>query len=298
MAADTPADVWAAGDAYEPYVGRWSRSVARAFLPWLGLPRDLDWLDVGCGTGALSQIVLETCEPRSVAATDASAGFLEYARRRMPDARVTFRIGDAQALPFPDHAFDVAVSGLVLNFIPDKARAVAEMRRVLRPGGTAAFYVWDYAGDMQLMRPFWEAAAALDPKAETLDEGRRFPICHPEPLGDLCHDAGLIDIAARTIDIPTVFRDFDDYWTPLLTRHDRAPGYVMSLGTDQRFSLRERLRTILPTRSDGARWRPAGLIHCGVWRQLPRRSTERWLDPSHRSCVGSPRHERLTRLKT
>src|SRR3546814_6441872 len=161
-AAGKLAGMWAAGDAYEPYVGRWSRSVAREFLNWLALQPDLAWLDIGCGTGALSRAILDGGSPRAVVGVDSSAGYLAHARRRNRDPRATFRIGDAQALPFPDRSFDAAVSGLVLNFVPDGARALAEMRRVLRPGGTAALYVWDYAGEMQLMRRFWDAAVALD----------------------------------------------------------------------------------------------------------------------------------------
>ncbi|HEX6978912.1 MAG TPA: methyltransferase domain-containing protein [Alphaproteobacteria bacterium] len=251
MVAETPADVWAAGDAYEPYVGRWSRSVARAFLRWLALPSDLAWLDVGCGTGALSRTILDDGAPRSVLAVDSSAGYLDYARAHVCDPRLSFRIGDAQALPLADRAVDAAASGLVLNFIPDAARALAEMRRVVRPGGTVALYVWDYAGEMQLMRHFWNTVVALDPEAEALDEGRRFPICNPAPLSDLFRNAGLADIEVRTIDVPTVFRDFADYWTPFLGAQGPAPGYCMSLSPARREALRIRLRDALPTQADG-----------------------------------------------
>src|SRR5262249_24331951 len=147
-----PEDVWASGDAYEPYVGRWSRPVARALLAWLALPRDLRWLDVGSGTGALSQVLLEAAEPCEVVGIDRSDGYVAYARAHVTDGRVRFQVADAQSIPFPDAHFDAAVSGLVLNFVPDKARAVGEMRRAVRPGGTVAVYVWDYADRMQLMR--------------------------------------------------------------------------------------------------------------------------------------------------
>lgn len=245
-------DVWAAGDAYEPYVGRWSRSIARVFLRWLALPSDLVWLDIGCGTGALSQTVLEECAPRSVLAIDSSAGYLHYAQQRLQDPRIAFLAGDAQALPLPHHYVDATVSGLALNFIPDKARALTEMRRVVRQGGMVALYVWDYAGEMQLMRYFWDAAIALDRQAESLDEGRRFPICRPEPLSNLFQGAGLTDIDVRAIDVPTVFRDFDDYWTPFLGGQGPAPGYCMSLSPEWREELRARLRDNLPIRADGS----------------------------------------------
>ncbi len=247
----TPRDVWASGDAYEPYVGRWSRPVARELLAWLGLPPNLHWLDVGSGTGALSQVLLHNAAPREVVGIDQSDGYVAYARARVTDERVTFQVADAQSLPFPDARFDAAVSGLVLNFVPDKARAVGEMRRAVRPGGTVAVYVWDYAGRMQLMRRFWDAAIALDPAARDLDEGSRFPICKPEPLAALFQQAGLQTVETRAIDVPTLFRDFDDYWSPFLGGQAPAPGYCAALTEERRASLREHLRADLPTRPDG-----------------------------------------------
>jgi SAM-dependent methyltransferase len=144
------------------------------------------------------------------------------------------------------------VSGLVLNFVPDPARALAETARVVRPGGKAALYVWDHAGTMEMMRRFWDAAGGLDPAAVERDEGRRFPICRPEPLRELLTAAGFIDVEACAIDVPTVFRDFDDYWTPFLSGQAPAPGYCMSLGEEARAALRERLRTSLPVQADGS----------------------------------------------
>src|SRR4051812_20873887 len=156
-------EVWAAGDAYEPYVGRWSRLVADEFVAWLALPAGTRWADVGCGTGALAQAILDRARPRSVVGIDPSEGFLAFARRRVGRDRAAFRIGDAQALPVDAAALDAAVAGLVLNFVAEPPRALAEMRRIVRPGGTVAAYVWDYAGRMELIRRFWDAAGALDP---------------------------------------------------------------------------------------------------------------------------------------
>jgi len=202
-------DVWASGHAYEPYVGRWSRLVARQFVDWLRVPPSSDWIDVGCGTGALCEVILASASPRQV-------------------------------------------TGMVINFVPDQAKAVSEMRRATRPDGVVAAYVWDYAGAMQMMRAFWDAAMALDPNAVALDEGRRFPVCHPEPLAKLFADAGLKDVAVRAIDVPTVFKDFDDYWTPFLGGQAPAPGYCMSLSEDRRAVLRERIRAGLPVNDDGS----------------------------------------------
>jgi SAM-dependent methyltransferase len=168
------------------------------------------------------------------------------------DPRATFQVGDAQSLPFADRSFDVAVAGLVVNFIPDQAKAAREMKRLTRPGGIVAAYVWDYAGEMQMMRRFWDAAIALDSNAIPLDEGRRFPVCHPEPLGNLFRDAGLDDVSARPIDVRTTFKDFDDYWTPFLGGQAPAPGYCMSLTEDRRAALRDRIRASLPINKDGS----------------------------------------------
>jgi trans-aconitate methyltransferase len=243
-------DAWAAGDAYEPYVGRWSRKVAREFLAWLALPPALDWLDVGCGTGALTQTIVDAAAPRSVQGIDPSTGFIAHAQAHVAAAR--FAVGDAQALPVPDASADAVVSGLVLNFVPQPERALAEMVRAARPGATIAAYVWDYAGRMELMRHFWDAATALDPAQAHLDEGRRFPLCQPARLAALFEQAGLREVDTRAIDVPTVFRNFDDYWSPFLGGQGPAPGYAMSLDEGRRAALRERVRAALPAAADGS----------------------------------------------
>jgi SAM-dependent methyltransferase len=245
-------DNWATGAAYEPYVGRWSRLVAREFLAWLAVPPGSQWLDVGSGTGALSQSILEAAAPRAVKGVDRSEGYVAFARAQVADERASFETGDAQDLPVSPAEYDAAVSGLVLNFVPQPERMAAEMARAVRPGGTVALYVWDYAGKMQLMRHFWNAVTALDPAAMELDEGRRFPVCRPERLAELFHGAGLEKVEARPIDIPTDFRDFDDYWRPFLGGQGPAPGYAMSLSEERRVALRERLRAALPTAIDGS----------------------------------------------
>jgi len=129
---------------------------------------------------------------------------------------------------------------------------VAEMARAVRKNGIVALYVWDYAGKMQLMRHFWNAAAALDSAAHDLDEGRRFPICNPDSLSNLFRDAGLLQIETRPIDISTDFNDFDDYWTPILGGQGPAPGYAMSLSEERRAQLRDRIYNSLPFALDGS----------------------------------------------
>ncbi|MDF2781329.1 MAG: Methyltransferase type 11 [Geminicoccaceae bacterium] len=244
-------ETWAAGDAYEHYVGRWSRLVAEPFLDWLRVPAGRSWLDVGCGTGALSAAILQHARPARVTGLDASEGFLSHARGRLKDRRAIVEQGDARALPYDDGRLDAAVSGLVLNFVADPTRMAAEMRRVVRPGGTVALYVWDYAGKMELMRYFWDAAAALDAAARELDEGVRFPVCRPEPLAELLGAAGLVAVETRALDVPTVFADFDDYWSPFLGGQGPAPAYCVALPEEKRARLRERLRRALPVERDG-----------------------------------------------
>jgi len=245
-------DTWAAGKLYEPYVGRWSRLVAKDFLAWVAVPPDLDWLDVGCGTGALTELILQQTQPRSVRGMDPSAGFVEHAKTHITDARATFDVADAQSLPLESACFDAAVAGLVLNFVPKPSLAIGEMARAVRPRGVVAAYVWDYAGKMELMRYFWDAAIELDRAAFELDEGRRFPLCQPGPLTALFTQAGLRDVQVRSIDVPTRFRDFDDYWTPFLGGQAPAPGYAMSLNEERRGALRDRIRAKLPIASDGS----------------------------------------------
>lgn len=245
-------DVWAAGECYEPYMGRWSRLIAWEFLKWLALPTGKDWLDVGCGTGALSEAILTHTSPRCVQGIDSSPGFVAYAKRRFTDRPVSVEIGQAQSLPIDTAAFDVAVAGLMLNFVPQASQAVGEMARVVRPDGIVAVYVWDYAGKMEMIRHFWEAAMALDPAAHDLDEGRRFPICQPAALTDLFVQAGLQDVVVQPIEISTDFVDFADYWTPFLGGQGPAPSYAVSLAEVQRSALRERIRATLPTAADGS----------------------------------------------
>lgn len=243
--------LWTSGEAYEPYVGRWSRRVAPEFLNWLAAPPAQDWVDVGCGTGELTRAILEWRDPRSVRGVDPSAAFIDFARDRIKDDRATFTNGDAQGLPYEDGSADVVVSGLVLNFVPDPVAAILEFARVARTGGTVAAYVWDYAGEMQMMRYFWDAARQLDRAADELDEGQRCSICTAETLTDLFSVGHLDQVESCAIDVPTVFTDFDDYWSPFLGGQAPAPRYVMSLSERHRNELRDLMRARLPIAADG-----------------------------------------------
>lgn len=252
MATPAPRDRWADAEAYERYIGRWSREVAAEFVAWLALPRDVCFADMGCGSGALSATLLARCGARRVTGVDYSLAFAAGARRSLGGAAADFTAGDAQSLPFRDASFDAAVSGLVLNFVPRPEAMLGEMARAARAGGVVAVYVWDYADGTQLLRHFWDAVVALDPGARDLDEARRFPLCAPEPLVACCRAAGLRDVQVRAIDVPTVFRDFDDYWSPFLMGQGPAPGYVSALDEARRNRLRDTIRARLPVAPDGS----------------------------------------------
>lgn len=243
--------IWGRGDPYERYVGRWSRRIAPLFLDWLGAGTGLDWVDVGCGTGALTEAILDRRAPASATGVDPAAGFIASARERLGD-RARFLVGDAAALPLPDASADAVVAGLVLNFVPDPDAAAAEAVRIARPGATIGAYVWDYAGRMDLMRFFWDAAVALDPEAARFDENPRSPLAHPEALAALFTSAGCAGVTTTALDIPTVFVDFDDYWAPFLGGQGPAPAYVMSLDAEAREALRARLDETLPREPDGS----------------------------------------------
>ncbi len=251
MNDDPPPDSWSSGDAYDAFIGRWSRLVAAAFVNWLSLPPGARCLDIGCGTGALTSAILASGAPRSVDGVDPSPEYAAFAGSVVVDPRAHFRVGDALALDATPGMYDVVVSGLVLNFVPDPAAALGEMVRVASPGGVVAAYVWDYAGQMQLIRYFWDAAVALDPPARGLDEAIRFPICNPVALGTLWLGVGLKSVETAALDVPTVFTDFADYWSPFLGGQGPAPGYAMSLTATRRKRLRERLRATLPVAEGG-----------------------------------------------
>jgi SAM-dependent methyltransferase len=245
-------DSWASGQGYESFVGTWSRQVAPRFLSWLAVPPDARWLDVGSGTGALAEAVLARCAPERVVGVEPSDAFRRYAELHLPDPRVSFHAGDAQALPVDDAAFDAVVAALVLNFVPDQSAALAEMRRAARAGGTVAAYVWDYAGGMPMLTTVWDAAVALDPTVAPLHEAARFASNQPDPLRALFDAAGLRDVAVEGIALPVDFGDFDAYWAPFLAGTGPAPAYVATLDDDRRAALRDAVRSRLPIEDDGA----------------------------------------------
>lgn len=250
--SESAKESWGSGGAYELWVGRWSRRIAQEFIDWLAVAPGQTWGDVGCGTGALVDRILESSDPAGILAIDRSEAYVSQARKSVGDSRVRFEVGDACALPWAHATCDATVSGLVLNFVPDSAAMAKEMVRVTKPGGRVAAYVWDYAGGMQMLRHFWDAAVEINPSDSKLDQAERFPLCQPDALEQLFQGVGLIAVSARAIDVPTVFRDFDDYWRPFLGKQGAAPTYLASLTADTQERIRVALKARLVAAADGS----------------------------------------------
>lgn len=235
------------GASYERYMGRWSRPAGECFLAWLAPPAGLRWLDVGCGNGAFTELLVERCAPAAVSGIDPSEAQLAYARGR-PTARIAeFRLGDALALPYAGHSFDAAVMALVIFFVPDPARGVGEMARVVAPGGIVSAYAWDMAGGGF---PY----AKL--QAEMRDMGIPVPV-PPSPnasrldaMQDLWTGAGLEAVETRTISVQRTFGDFEEYWTAILGGPSVGP-QLAAMSSEQLALLRGRMRPHLPTDAAG-----------------------------------------------
>jgi SAM-dependent methyltransferase len=239
--------------AYDRLMGRWSAVLGHELVRFIGIAHGARILDVGCGTGSLTRAFLDTAPPREVVGIDPSPRFVELARDRIRDPRVRFETGDAMSLPLETGSFDAAAAMLVLNFVPDPARGLAEMRRVTRGGGLVAGCVWDYGGEMTMLRRFWDAAVALDPAAAPRHEAR-MPLCRAGELAGLFRAAGLEGTRESGIVIETAFTSFDDFWSPFLGGVGPSGAYVAALSPDKRSDLERRLRSDLwQDRADEAR---------------------------------------------
>ena len=233
--------IFSRGDAYERFMGRWSREVAPLLVEFARV-RDGDAvLDVGSGTGALTTAVATAAPSSRIVGIDPAASYVAFAKARHPADRIRFEVGDAQRLLFGDRTFDRTLSLLVLNFIPDRSKALDEMIRVTRRGGTVASAVWDYGEGMEMLRIFWDESVALNPAADARDE-RHMPLCRQGDLGALWRKHRLRDVSEDSLTIRTRFSSFDDYWLPFLEKQGPAGDYVAGLAAGEREKLRERLR--------------------------------------------------------
>ena len=248
---DTTSDRWAAGDAYDGYMGRWSRQIAEQFVQWLQPESAAHWLEVGCGTGALTSTICKCYAPASIVACDQSPPFVKHAQAKLQHPAASFVVAAADTLPTREGGFDMIVSGLVLNFIAETDAALAAMRRRVRPAGVIAAYIWDYAGGLEFLRYFWQQVTTLDPRAKPLDESHRFAPWTEAFLTTCFRAAGLVDVQSTQLTVPTTFANFQDYWTPFLGATGPAPSYVASLAPPQQVVLAQRLRSSLPSSADG-----------------------------------------------
>jgi len=234
--------MFADAEAYERFMGRWSRLVAVQLVEFAGVPQSGRFLDVGSGTGALAFALAETRTQARVRGIDPSKEYVDYANGRNPfPERVGFETGDAQQLRFTDASFDASLSLLVFNFIPDSSKALREVRRVTKPGGQISAAVWDYGDGMRMLRVFWDAAVAIDPKAEKMDE-KHMPLCRAGDLSALWRRAGLTDVREQPLTITMRFESFADYWDAFLLGQGPAGTYVRSLSRDQTRALRDEVK--------------------------------------------------------
>jgi SAM-dependent methyltransferase len=243
------ASMFADAEAYNRFMGRWSRLVSPLLIDFSQIKDGDRVLEVGSGTGSLS-LTIAASRPRCrVVGIDRSARYVSYAKSQVAGGNVRFETGDALELPFPAAQFDAATSLLVLNFIPDARKAVAEMSRVTRSGGTISAAVWEYGGGMEMLRLFWDAAVGLDPAAEPLHE-KHMPLCRSGELAGLFRAARLVDVREKPLEITTHFESWDDYWSPFLDGQGPAGAYVAGLTPEKRSALHDRLRSMLNSRQD------------------------------------------------
>jgi SAM-dependent methyltransferase len=250
-APEAEAKMFATGDGYELYMGRWSRLLVRPYAAFAGVRDGQRILDVGTGTGAVASTLQSALPRTTIVGIDPSAAFIAYARKNASSVRVRFEVGDAQALRQADASFDHAMALLVMNFIPDHGKALAEMKRVTRAGGIVSACVWDYGDGMESLRLFWDEAVAVDPAAAPRHE-RNMKLSHAGELAALWTHAGLADVREAPLLIDQAFSSFADYWTPFLKGTGPGGAYVASMSGVRRDELETRLRRrVLGDRDDG-----------------------------------------------
>lgn len=236
--------IFSGAPSYERFMGRWSRSLAPLFVGFAGVLNGQSVLEIGSGTGALTSAIARMARTSRIVGIDPSPAYVELAQSQLPSPQVRFEVGDAQALRFEDETFDVVLSMLVLNFVPDVRKALDEMQRVAKRGGTVAAAVWDYGDGMTMLRTFWDEAVALNPASDAVDE-RHMPLCRLGDLAALWREKGLRDVTEEALTIETRFASFDDFWTPFLEKQGPAGAYAASLSANDLEALRLRLQNRL-----------------------------------------------------
>ena len=260
--------VAASGEGYELQMGRWSRRLAEPFLDFCGCADGEDILDAGCGTGSLTFAIARRANPRSIRGVDLSSAYIQHATEQNHDPRIEFRVEDVCALPFADASFDRVLALLVLHFVPETDRAIAQLRRVARPGATVAATVWDARGGFVANRIFFDTAAALDPKGnERRARNYTRPMTRPGELLAAWQGAGFVDIRQATLSIRMEFASFEDYWAPYVGKDGPGADYVRTLTPAQQERLREAVRNAyVDGEPDGPRsyaaiaWAVAGIV--------------------------------------
>jgi SAM-dependent methyltransferase len=251
-------------EAYDRHVGRYGSQLAAALIDFAGVKPGMRALDVGCGPGALTGALAERLGPGDVVGADPSPPFAEACRARLPEVEVV--IASAESLPFADGEFDAVLSQLVVNFVTDPEAGVREMARVCRPGGVVASCVWDYAGEMTLLRTFWDAAREVDPKrGAAADEGVVMPWCGEGELGELWRRAGLRGVRSGALVVRAPYAEFDDLWSPFPTGIAPSGAFSKSLDADRRAALRDSYRRRLgvgegPFELSARAWAAAGTV--------------------------------------
>lgn len=244
-------------DAYERYMGQWSRAVGEKFLAWLEPPQHARWLDLGCGSGAFGELITGRCAPSALSGIDPSAAQIEFARRKLP--RADLRVGDSMAMPFGDGEFDIVASALVLHFIPDRARAFSEMKRVVRRGGLVAGYTWERSPDFD-GAPYAPLLKGMLGIGVAPTRSPTVPEAQLDGLRATAVAAGLLQIALTRIEASYRFRDFDDYWETQTLQVSPVGRTAAALAEEQRERLRNALRTTLPIAADGSISYPARAV--------------------------------------
>jgi ubiquinone/menaquinone biosynthesis C-methylase UbiE len=253
VTAIDPAHSFDDSAAYERFIGTWGRAAGSIFLDWLAAPAGADWLDIGCGTGLFTELIVGTRSPATVVAIDQAAAQITHARDKPAARRARFEVGDAQALSLPDAAFDVVASALVLNFIPDRARALSEMRRVARSGSVVAGYVWDFGEELSPSGPFRLGMREVVPNLPALPGTEDSSL---DALRRLFARAGLEEIDTRTIEVTVSFPDFDAFWLAQTPSYSPMTKMIAAMTAGERTRLTEAIRARVPIR-DGAISYPA-----------------------------------------